>query len=208
MKVVRTLGVIAAAGLAATSAQAAGVLQFDVNSITAAASGPFSTGFTGSVALSSDSNSTLAEILINGTSQNIAAGQLGSFTGTIMITAGVVTGGSFSLSDTGGNTYSASIQNGSGLVKTSAGQTGPFTIDGLTFMGMFNSSTFAGVDVTAWDSAEPLGGSFLQFTFGPTGPNNTDTDADIDIFVVVPLPAPAGLATAGLIGLAAVRRRR
>ncbi len=213
MKMSWLLGTVVMGSVAVTAASAESVLQFDVNSLTATASGAFDTGFTGTVTLADDGNSTLTDMLIDGTAQGIAAGQLGSFTGTIVITAGIVTGGTFTITDTSGASYTASIVDGSGIVSASPGATGPFRIDGLTFSGAFAGLTgvgntdFAGVDVTTWSSAEPLGGSFLQFKFGPDA-FGIDTNADIDIFVTVPLPTPFGLAGVGLIGLATLRRRR
>ncbi|RMH27961.1 MAG: hypothetical protein D6693_04310 [Planctomycetota bacterium] len=211
-------GIQITAALAAASvmsaAQAAQVLQFDLNSLTATSSSLVSTGFTGTITLSKDANSTLNAILIDGVDQGIAAGQLLAVTGSITLSAGTVTGGSLSITDTGGNVYSANIVSGSGSVTLSAGQTGPFRIDGLTFQGMFNSNTFAGVDVSPWNASEPLNGSFLQFKFGQDANNdgiadsNVDTDSDIDVFVIVPTPTAAGLAGLGLLGLGAVRRRR
>ena len=187
------------------------VLQFDVNSLTAMASGPFGTNFTGAVTLMDDANSTLSDLLIDGTAQNIASGQLGSFAGTINIVAGVVTGGSISITDTNGAMYAALIAGGSGTVGTAVGQSGPFTIDGLTFLGgfsnLFGGTIFAGVDVTAWANQGALSGSFLQFKFGPDA-QGIDDDADIDIFAVVPTPAPIAMGLAGLAGLGLTSRRR
>ena len=205
------LGVVAAAACAfAASAQANSLLQIDLNSLTATASSAgFSTSFTGTISLSHDGDSTLNGIKINGVDQTIGAGfVLSSLTGSITTVGGTVTGGSFSVSVFDGfttDTYSASITSGSGSINTQAGQ--GFTIDGLTFSGLFSSTSFAGVDVTLWDSNEPLSGSFLNFAFDP-GTGTTDSDADLDVFVVVPLPASGGLCLAGLLGLAGARRRR
>lgn len=202
-----TLVGLGGAGLASADT----ILQFDVNSLTATANGAFGTGFTGSVTLADDVNSSLAGMLIDGVNQNIAAGQLADFTGSITITAGAVTGGSFTIMDTSGATYSASILGGSGSVGTSAGQTGPFTIDGLTFNGVFanlsGGTDFAGVDVTAWNQVPMITGSFLEFKFGPNL-QGVDDDADVDIFASVPTPAAATMGLAGLAGLGVTRRRR
>ncbi len=212
MNKVCMLAAAALVGFGATNAaNAEQVLQFDVNSLTATASGPFGTGFTGTVTLSDDANSTLTDMLIDGSAQNIAAGQLADFSGTITIMGGTVTGGSFSITDINGAVYSASIVALSGNVGTAAGQTGPFTIDGLTFAGGFanlmNGTDFAGVDVSTWDIPGAIRGSFLEFKFGPNA-QGIDTDADVDIFAVVPMPAPAAMAFVGLGGLATLRRRR
>ncbi len=204
-------GLIALGAFAITGvAHANTLLQIDLNSLTATASSAgFSTSFTGTISLSDDANSTLNGVKIDGTSQTIGAGfVLSSLTGSITTVGGAVTGGSFSVSVSDGfttDTYTASIVAGSGSINTQAGQ--GFTIDGLTFSGFFSSTSFAGVNVSVWDSNEPLTGSFLNFAFDP-GAGTTDADADLDVFVVVPLPTGAGLGLAGLIGLAGVRRRR
>lgn len=206
---------IAAAALVglggAGAASADTVLQFDVNSLTATASGPFGLGFTGSVTLAKDGNSTLTDLLIDGSAQNIAPGQLAAFSGVINLAAGGVTGGSFTITDIGGASYTALIANGVGSVGTAVGQTGPFTIDGLTFSGAFSNlaagNKFAGVDVSAWAAISSINGSFLQFKFGPDQ-QGVDSDADADIFAVVPMPAPAALGFVGLAGLGMIRRRR
>ncbi|RMH27960.1 MAG: hypothetical protein D6693_04305 [Planctomycetota bacterium] len=215
--------IIAAAALAglgaAGLAEANQVLQFDVNSLTATADGPFGTGFTGTITLVDDGNSSLAGMLIDGANQNIAPNQLGDFTGSISIVGGTVTGGTFMIMDTGGAQYHASIVAGSGSVNASAGQTGPFTIDGLTFAGFFSNlvggTDFAGVDVSAWDGAPSLSGSFLQFKFGPTQVAMVegqslfiDDDADVDIFAVVPTPIGSAMGLAGLACVGVTRRRR
>ena len=200
------LGAFALAG----AAHADSLLQIDLNSLTATASSAgFSTSFTGTISLSHDGNSTLNGIKIDGVGQTIGAGfVLSSLSGSITTVGGSVTGGSLSVSVFDGfttDTYSASIVAGSGSINTQAGQ--GFTIDGLTFSGMFSGSSFAGIDVSSWDSNEPLAGSFLNFAFDP-GAGTTDSDADLDVFVMVPLPAGAGLGLAGLIGVGAMRRRR
>ena len=212
MRTIHFIGAVVVAGLATMSARADRVLQFDINSITASTGvSGFGTNFTGTITLSKDADSMLTDLLIDGSAQNIAAGQLSAFAGTITLNNGVVSGGGFSITDTSGNIYAASIVNGVGDVTAAVNPggfgPGPFTIDGLTFQGTFNSNTFAGVDVSTWNNREPLEGSFLQFKFGPDA-NGDDTNADVDIFVVVPLPAPAGLAGLGLIGIGALRRRR
>jgi hypothetical protein len=222
---------------AGTSSAALGAneLQLDVNSLTAQAVGVmaaspnqqrvgydssmvgyeaargsgFGVGYTGSVTMVDDSNSMLAQILCDGNPLAIS-GSLTDFTGQINFVNGQVDGGSFTVTvlESDGvttNSYAASIRSGIGFIKTQAGQ--GFSIDGLTFEGMFSSDTFAGVDVSRWNAAEPLIGSFIQFQFDPNA-NGVDTDTDIDIFVVVPLPAGGALATIGLVGLAGVRRRR
>lgn len=207
MKLVRTLGAIAAAGLMASVAHADHVLQFDINSLTAFDSGgTFGLNYTGDITLDMDGNSSLSGILIDGSSQPIV-GSLSDFDGEINLNNGIVTGGWFTVVVNGGETYTANIVMNSGMVQESVGQTGPYTINGITFQGFFSGLTgnlFAGVDVSDWITANGASGSFLEIKFD----GGTDTNTDIDIFVVVPMPAPVGLAGAGLLGLAAIRRRR
>jgi len=205
------LGVTAAAlaAFAGASVASAGTeVQIDVNALTATAAPGFSTTYTGDVVLSTNANSMLAGMLIDGVGQTVT-GTLSDFTGTISIANGLVTGGSFTVevleSDAVTmNSYTASIVGGSGSVGTQAGQ--GFTIDGLTFAGLFSSNTFAGVDVSPWYDAQPLVGSFLQFAFNPNA-MGVDVQSDIDIYATVPLPAGGAMAFAGLVGLAGVRRR-
>jgi hypothetical protein len=209
-----TLSVLAGLALASGSALAANVLQIDVNALEGQATDTLgnATAFgglahVGSIMLSGGVNSTLAEVLIDGADQNVAPNQFASFSGTIDVSASVVTGGSLSLSLVNGDTFTAIIVAGSGHVNTQAGQ--GFSIDGLLTSAFFNASTFAGVDITPWYLAQMpsgLNGSFLNFQFSPNA-SGFDSDTDIDIFVVIPTPLAAGMAGVGLMGLAARRRR-
>jgi hypothetical protein len=67
--------------------------------------------------------------------------------------------------------------------------------------------SFAGIDVSAFDAAEPFGGDFIQFDFSPNA-SGIDTGADLDVFAVIPLPHPAALAGMGLACVGLVSRRR
>jgi len=189
-----------AGALLAASAASAGLpineLQIDVNAFTTTVNAPpFSTSYTGTIAMSDDEDSELAGVLIDGSNQPIT-GTLMDFSGVIEIQGGEVSGGWFDvevLEDDGVtiNIYSATIDDTRGeefgMVNEQAGQ--GFSIDGLTFEGEFTSPTFAGVDVTDWYEDQPLPGSFLKFQFEPSGvPRGEgsftqDTDTDIDIFV-------------------------
>lgn len=218
MKMTRGFCALAVAAFAVGSASATTVLQFDVNALTATAvpggggALPFNLNFTGAVILTNtgDANAALVDIFIDGTSQNYggALAAVGGFTATINLVLGVVTGGNLSITDVGGDNYAAVITPGSGQVDDPSGQAGPFSITGLTFAGFFSGNAFANVNVTPWNTNEPLSGSFLEFTFGPDANTGIDENADIDVFVVIPLPTPFGMAGVGLLGLAALRRRR
>jgi hypothetical protein len=201
-------GVIAATAMfvATTSASAVNELRFDVNSLTIATSGGGAFGgliHTGTLTLTGDANTVLAGVLIDGSPVAFSYSTI-TLSGTISLTVGAVTGGSFSVTVDGTEIYSTSILSGVGSVNTQAGQ--GFTIDGLTFAGAFNTTSWASVDVSPWDAAEPLHGSFLNVAYNPNG-SGLDVDADMEVFVVIPLPSAAGLASVGLIGLASRRRR-
>ncbi|MHC4975155.1 MAG: hypothetical protein ACYTF7_00960 [Planctomycetota bacterium] len=161
---------------------------------------------TGTLNLSADGNTFLAGVLIDGVPVAFSNTTI-ALAGTIDLNNGDVTGGSFSVTIDGTEIYSASISGSVGSVNTQAGQ--GFTIDGLTFNGLFNTSSWANVDVSTWDDAEPLTGSFLNFAFNPDG-NGIDADSDMEVYIyarAIPLPATAGLATVGLMGLSTRRRR-
>lgn len=215
----------AAVGIVGASTSLALItLQIDVNGLAAQAkdAGGASSAFggtthTGSISISHDADSVINSVGIVGGS-SFASGANGwsisSFTGSILLSAGAVTGGSFSLTvmHTGGETdsYAASIVSGAGSVNTQAGQ--GFSIDGLTFVGTFTdglaNGMFAGFDITPFLVANGgLTGSFLNFAFNPDA-FGFDGESDLDVFINIPLPTSAGLAVCGLAGLAAVRRRR
>ncbi len=204
----------ALAGVSST-ALATLTVQIDVNSLTSQAqtdsgggawvnSAFGGTTHTGRLLLSHDANSVLAGVLLNGMNQTLSS-TLASFSGDILFAGGFVSGGSFTVTNVDGSSYSASIVAGIGRIRTQAGQ--GFRIDGLTFQGLFSGPLFAGVNVSPFFSVQPLFGSFLHFAFSPNAAGR-DADADIDIFATIPLPTSAGLAGAGLLGLAGIRRRR
>lgn len=197
----------AVAVLGATSAATAVPLELfiDINTLTATYSGGagFNTNSSGSITLSMNGNSNLNDVRIDGVQQAISS-TLFSFTATINLVNGGVTGGSISTSNADGTSYVASIRNGFGNISTQQGQ--GFSIDGLTFDGFFGSALYAGVNVTPWFASQPDNGSFLNFAFNPNN-NGVDINTDIDLYVLVPMPAAAGLGLAGLAGLG-IRRRR
>lgn len=222
---------VVGAGLAiggASASLATVTLQIDVNGLSAQSkdSGGANVAFggvthTGSVAMSNDGNSVVNSVgIVTGSSFAAAANgwTINSFIGSILLSGGLVTGGSVYLEVTDGtftDSFSATIADTSasanpGKVETFAG--GGFTIDGLIFSGTFvdggADSKFAGYDVSQFlVSNGLLTGSFLNFVFNPDG-SGLDANSDMDLFVVIPLPTSAGLASLGLAGLAGTRRRR
>lgn len=206
----RMCAVVAAGFVATALPVTGGILQMDINSVSAQArgqgggAGPFGgVGHTGSVHLSSNANTALAEIILNGASQNIAPNQLQSFSGIINLVAGNVVGGNFSMTVVGGATFNTQIQGGFGQVNTQAGQ--GFRIDGLLTSALFSSDPFAGVAITPWFNAQPLDGSFINFSFNPNA-NGFDGDTSLDIFLI-PSPAAGGVLGLAMAGFAGRRRR-
>lgn len=211
----------------ASPAHAGPELQFDLNTITTritnnTGGGAFDENFTGSLRLGHNSLSSMARILIDGTSTNfdrdISDGNgwaLSHFSAKINITDGAVVGGFIYLeveSFQNGvrtseiNTYEADIVAGIGAVRRQAGQ--GFRIDGLTMEGMFSDASFAGVDISPWFNAQPLAGSFINFSFDPgQNPFGEDQNSNVDIFVVVPLPLASVIGLAG-VGILTLTRRR
>lgn len=212
---------IVAAGLAAGlsgSALAGTVVQLDVNSLTAVASGgTFDSAFTGSLVLSKDSNSALANVLKDGVGSGIGftgpfSGASFAFSATFNFVAGDITGIGLSVG-AGADTYTALVNAGTGNVLPDPGSPGNFIVAASTRDGTFNGLTFAGVDVSEFfNFLAP--GNFINFKItgaAINGTSRTDSDVDIDIFAtteVIPLPNPVSMASIGLVGLAGLRRRR
>lgn len=205
------------AGLAG-SAQAANELQFDVDALSAQATGglPFSESFTGTLHVYSagDANARILDLLVDGSAQgtggaSASAGEF-DFDLSISFSGGDITGGTVSIkADSSGseNTYTASLSSTSGGAILFIGG-GTFIIGGLTFDGLFADAagTFLGVDVSPWGSVQPVPGRFSEIAFNPNAAG-FDMDTDVDVFVTIPLPGAVGMASLGLVGLAARRRR-
>lgn len=212
------IGACGALALTAGLASAAGIMQIDINVLNAQSVDNANnnvafggTSHTGAIVLSSGANSALAGILLNSATQPIAAGQLASFNGVINLVNGGVAGGSFSITLNNSDTFTTQIASGFGQVNSQLlpGGVQGFSIDGLTFSGIFSSSTFAGVDISPWFNTQPLNGSFINFAFNPNA-NGFDSDADVDIFLVsgvIPTPLAGGMAGVGLLAVGARRRR-
>ena len=223
MKYALTAGIAMLAGT--TAAMANQTLQIDLNALTISVkdgagdasafgglthTGSIDFGFDGAV-------SQINEIAIQvGNGPFVDQGFSGSlvdFTGSIILDSGMVTGGSFYVEIDSGDTYTALIEDGSGMVET-ANTPGGFTIDGLTWDGKFSDAAFGNVDVFNWFDVQDMGtnlnGSFLHFNFAADD-DTGEGYGDVDAFVVVPLP-PAALAGAGMLagiaGFGYIRRRR
>lgn len=213
----RTTAVVAILGaFGASTALAEKILQIDTNDMAfqslndAGDAAPFDgESHTGAVSITKIDASEANAVLIKDSPfgpfvpQGDFVGILGDITFDITLDSGLVTGGSFSIELTSGDTYAGTI-GASGHVD--ATQTG-FTIDGLTLAGAFSGDDFGGVDVTEWFDAQGIGtnleGSFLAFKINPD--DTGAAIADIDSFVIVPAPAAGVVLLAGLVGM---RRRR
>jgi hypothetical protein len=207
MRALFAAAVVGLACLCAPVSHAASVLQFDLDGIVVDAGGAFSENYTGTLSLYSQSPANLVGVFLNGanmTANGSFTGALDAFTGTVHLVDGKIVGGGFSLVLVGGDSYGAQIVEGTGMVRRL--RSGYF-FEGLTFDGMFSSASFGGVDIQPWFDAQPLLGNFIEFGYTPNA-FGFDNTANLDIFVIVPLPTGAGLAGAGLLTLACVRRRR
>lgn len=193
------------------SALAATELQLDLNAIVARSldSSGNQTSFgglnhTGSIQLSSNDETQLAGVLIDGNPQGVTLGRLASLSGMIDLVDGTVMGGNFMVTLNNGDTFNADIMGGAGMVRFQAGE--GFSIDGLLSATTFSSDTFADIDISRWFNNQPLPGSFITFAFDPDD-SGVSENTSTDIFIVIPSPLAGGMASVGLAGLA-VRRRR
>lgn len=200
--------IVAASGLALSCAATAGVSLFhaDLNTLSASSGGAFGgVTHTGTVTMTNNTSSALAGIIINGVPQAFT-GVLQSMSGSIQLLNGAVQGGSFNVLLTDGSSMQATIDAlGGGQVNVQAGQ--GFRIDGLnssvSFSNLVGGTHFGGVNVGQYGSG-PWTGSFLAFAFSPNA-NGVDTNTDLDLYANIPAPGAAAL---GLMGLAAMGRRR
>lgn len=199
---------VAASGLALSCAATAGVTVFqaDLNTLSASSGGAFGgVTHTGAVTFTTNASSALAGITLNSVPQAFT-GVLQSMSGTIQLLNGAVQGGSFNVLLTDGSSMQATIDAlGGGQVNVQAGQ--GFRIDGLnssvSFSNLVGGTHFGGVNVGQFGPG-PWDGSFLAFAFNPDA-SGFDGNTDVDLYANIPAPGAAAL---GLMGLAAMGRRR
>lgn len=207
--------IVGAAALlaAASTATANPLLQLDLNGFTATASGSFGLNFTGSVTLTRGSG-ILNDILIlptgfagpsNSQGAPIGLNNTNGLTGVINFSNGQVTGGNINVRLSNNDTYTTQISSG-GSVGSFVG--GGFTVQALTFGGLFNDNVFGALNIAQWFNNQGGGGlpgSFLQFRFNPNSQGSGT--ADMDLFVnAVPLPPAAWAGLATLAGVVVARR--
>lgn len=199
---------VAGFALALSSVATAGVTVFqaDLNTLSASSGGPFGgLTHTGTVTLTTNASSALAGITLNSVPQAFT-GVLQSMSGSIQLLNGAVQGGSFNVLLTDGSSMQATIDAlGGGQVNMQAGQ--GFRIDGLnssvSFSNLVGGTHFGGVNVGQFGPG-PWDGSFLAFAFNPDAAG-FDGNTDVDLYANIPAPGAAAL---GLMGLAAMGRRR
>lgn len=213
----------------AGAAHAASQLGLDFNSLTAQAqdSGGNNTAFggvthTGKVVLSKGGAGVLAGVNVDGSpSPSFVAPTLTSFTGTILLNNGQVTGGSMLATitnpDTSVDTYTFSLVPGSGNVTDPSTIGIQYFIAGLTSNGAFNDGNFSGVPIPDF-GGNVLTGTFFQFKFAPGATSGLDTIVDLDVTVNAaaapnPIPLPAAVwggivLFGGLIGRKVLRRKQ
>ena len=219
MKRAQTLAIITAAGLS-SSALADHVLQIDTNALSAEADSAFSDTYTGDFRVfntastpDTDGDAEILDVLINGAAQGTGGATASEFyfEMNIEFSAGKIVSGDVTVKvDQSGseNTYTAALAPTASVAIQDVGGLGIiFNIGGLTFAGAFASptGTFLGVDISPWGNAQPVPGRFSEIAFIPDSSNN-DSDTDVDVFII-PLPSGAALASIGLMGMLARRRR-
>lgn len=134
------------------------------------------------------------------------------------ITNGDVSAGSFTVTLTDATSFTCAA-NPRALAGTdlvwSGGATGSYRVDGDVNNFLLSGALFGGVDVSVFFNTQPLVGSFFDFAFRPDtvagGVGSVDEATQLGFVVatqLIPLPSGVGMASAGLLCLAGVRRRR
>lgn len=217
---------VAVCGVGASVSQAMPVvdeIDFDVNTLSFTTTGQglalFGSSWTGTINIASTAQTTLSGVSTITNPGGIVAqilptlnGGFKSFAGSIDVSGGSVTGGSFKLTyDNGDSTdtvYSAdlipfSISGVGKLVKQSA-INNRFRVSIDTNNGAFSQNNLGGYDLTPWVTNQGIGGNLFGriITFDI---NVVTRTADSDIAVLVPLPSPAIMGVVSLAGLGLVR---
>lgn len=179
-------------------------LQVDSFDITGTPTPFMGVTHSGTVVFSTGPATVLQEVSINGLPQNLSAIIVSTFTASIDLGLGTVLGGQVQITLPTAETFSCEIISGVGFVSVAPG--GGFMIDNsLLFNGLFNSSSFAGVDVSQWFNAQPLTGAAISaFVFNI--PLRGDAEG-ADFSVIVPAPGSGAALASGLLGLGLRRRR-
>jgi len=136
-----------------------------------------------------------------------------SIVATINIVNSNVTSASFAVTMTDTTGFTATGGNGLGI--DLVWENGAYNVRGSISNFLLSGPSLAGVDVSAAFASQPLSGSFFNFSFTPStqagGVGSFDDSTQLAFDVqgrTIPLPTPVGMASIGLIGLGAIRRRR
>jgi hypothetical protein len=205
-KLLLASGSILLTALGTSSAKAASIttLHMDINSVTISAYDSTGTTpvafsgdtFTGQLQFGVNPDSVISTDIDDNPDDGFNA-QLTGMTGDLQLTAGVLTGGSVTVTVQDGaatDSYSYNVTAGTGDVSQSPNlsvfdQLG-YELAGATTGGTFANSDFGGVDVQTWVNNEPLSGDFFQFHYRPNG-DGTDQGGDVELYVEAPL-SPSG----------------
>lgn len=163
-------------------------IQIDLNGLAAQVqSPPFTQAYTGSLVLTSDADSTLAGVLIDGVAQP-TSGTLREFEATVEFDNGEIAGGYVHVvvdSASGvPETYTATLTPGIGGISLQTGD----RFDFLS-VGALTRDTLAGVDVSLWRGATDLCGSGLAFRLGDLYSGGASDNVDLDLFLIQQSPA-------------------
>ena len=207
MSMIRNLvALTAVAGLfgAASAASAQTEINIDLNDFTVTSTG--SGGVVTGLDLGTDDDTAVTEIRIDGNPVvEFTSGV--EFTGSLTLDGLAVTGGSYTLTGEGGNSFTVSNITGSIVNSGNGFDLALF----LTGDGFFSGDTFEGVDVSVFNAAEPLQVSIIGFDFNSDlldSVGSFDDEASFDFLgTIIPSPtaATAGL---GLMGVLALGKRR
>lgn len=207
----RCAGILAASHMFCCTAIGGFQLDIDLNRLTAQAQGvngnnlAFSgTNFTGKLVLGSSSNSVLAGIAIDGTSQPVS-GTLSPFEGLLTFTSGQITGGTLKIRALQNNlpqVYELQVLSDSSL----AIEGGSSNYDMLGAIGstQLQGDTLAGVDISLWRSLLTSNGFFAVSGYSPNAAG-FDSSVNLDLTVFAPEPSAA---FSVLLGCALVGRSR
>jgi hypothetical protein len=154
------------------------------------AAGPGFTGIhdTGDLLISA-TGSTSVDIDVDGKKKatltdNAPATPSFDLTGKIHLSNGNISGGLITLianEVSGTETYQFNVAPGSGSLHKIP-FINSYLLAGLTYNGLFNNSSFGGVDVSFWQDQQPVLGSFLQFNYNPDS-RGYDQSANLDVAV-------------------------
>lgn len=208
----RVTRIIACAGLLASGSACLAQLRIDVIGlevdsfdITGAPSPFGGVTHSGTVVFTNGAASALQDVSINGASQSITPMALSAFTASIALANGVVSGGDLQITLTNAETFACDFASGVGFV--SVAPAGGFVIDNTAvFNGLFNASTFAGVNVSQWFNAQPLNGTSISpFVFNILRGDDGE-GAEFSV-ILVPTPGSGAAMAVGLLAFGSRRRR-